>query len=226
MTYRWDFSWVWRNFDVLLAGVGVTLLLTALTFLIGITAAPALVMARRSLFFPLRWLAAAFIEVFRDLPVLVVLVWLYFCLPMLISSSAALGPFWVAVIGLTLNFVALEAEILRAGYENIPAPQIEAARALQFPSGRIMRHIIIPQTLWRSLAPTLGQMVNTLKLSSLASFITVPELFHQTGTLIQETYRPLEFYSAMAVLYLALILPIAVVLQQLEARMSQRFRHE
>lgn len=226
MTYRWDFSWVWRNLDVLLAGVSVTLLLTALTFLIGITLAPAIVMARRSRLWPLRWVAASFIEVFRDLPVLVVLVWLYFCLPMLVNSSVVLAPFWVAVIGLALNFIALEAEIMRSGYENIPAPQIEAARALQIPPGRIVQHIIIPQTFWRCLAPTLGQMVNTLKLTSLASFITVPELFYQTGTLIQETYRPLEFYSTMAILYLALILPVAVVLQRLEAQMSQRFRHE
>lgn len=226
MSYRWEFIWVWRNIDALLAGLGVTLLLTLITVAVGVIAAPILVMTRRSRFRMVRWSAAAFIEIFRDLPVLVVLVWLYYCLPTLLGHAAVVGPFWVAILGLTLNFVALEAEIMRAGYENIPIGQIEAARALQLTPYQISRHIIIPQTIWRSLAPTLGQMVNTLKLTSLASFIAVPELFYKTGSLIQETYRPLEFYTAMALLYLALIVPAAVALQQLEARLSLRFRHE
>ena len=75
----------------------------------------------------------------------------------------------------------------------------------------------------RSLAPTLGQIINTLKLTSLASFITVDELFYTTNSLIQESFRPLEFYTAMAILYLLLIIPISLITQFIQIKLSKKF---
>ncbi len=183
-----------------------------------------LLFARRSRLAPLRWLAMALIEIFRDLPVMVALIWMYYCLPILLGQNFRLSSFAVAVLGLAVNFGALQAEIFRAGLEAIPAGEIAAARGLNLRRQHILAYIVIPQTFWRSLAPTLGQIVNTIKLTALASFVVVPELYYATGRVIMETFRPLELYTAMAVLYLAIIIPLSLITQQLEQRLSGRFR--
>ncbi len=226
MQYHWDFSTVWRYRDVLASGLLGTALLTLLAVLLGTILAVGILALRQSRFGALSLTARGFVEVFRDLPVLVVIFWLFFCLPILLGRSLLLAPFNVATVALGLNFSALMADILRAGYEAIPSGELEVARSFGFSRWRILRHIILPQAFWRSLAPALGQAVNTLKLTALASFISVPELFYKTSSLIEETFRPLEFYTVLALLYLALILPLSIVVQLVERRLNQRFQYE
>ena len=199
---------------------------TLLAVLLGTILAVGILALRQSRFGALSLTARGFVEVFRDLPVLVVIFWLFFCLPILLGRSLLLAPFNVATVALGLNFSALMADILRAGYEAIPSGELEVARSFGFSRWRILRHIILPQAFWRSLAPALGQAVNTLKLTALASFISVPELFYKTSSLIEETFRPLEFYTVLALLYLALILPLSIVVQLVERRLNQRFQYE
>jgi polar amino acid transport system permease protein len=225
MSYSWDFSVVFRYSDILRSGLMTTFLLTAIAVALGLLIGTVVALMRSAHRKILVWPAKIYIEVFRDLPVLVVLIWLYFCLPILIGSNVQISSFWVAALGLSLNFSALQAEIMRMGFEAIPNGELEAARGLGFSKTQILCNIIIPQAFWRSLAPTLGQAINTLKLTSLASFIVVPELFYQTGILIQETYRPLELYTTLAALYLVVILPMSIGVQAAEARLSSRFRN-
>ncbi len=224
MEYTWDFSVVWRNHQAFLAGLWVTAQITFFSVGFGTLAGVVFLFLRRSRIAPLRWLAVAVIEIFRDLPVLVALIWMYYCLPILLGSDLRLSSFTVAVIGLAANFGALQAEIFRSGLEAIPPGEIAAARGLNLRRWQILLHIVIPQTFWRSLAPTLGQVVNTIKLTALASFVVVPELFYVTGRLIQDTFRPLELYTAMAVCYLAIIIPLSLATQRMEQRLSGRFR--
>ena len=226
MQYHWDFSIVWRYRDVLASGLLGTALLTLLAVALGTLLAIGILALRQSRFGALSLTARCFVELFRDLPVLVVIFWLFFCLPILLGRSPLLSPFNVAIVALGLNFSALMADILRSGYEAIPSGELEVARSFGFSRWRILRHIILPQAFWRSLAPALGQAVNTLKLSSLASFISVPELFYKTSSLIQETFRPLEFYTVLALLYLVLILPLSMAVQLVERRLNQRFQYE
>ena len=226
MSYQWDFSWVLKSLDVLAAGLLVTLRLTIIAVIGGIVLGLIVALMRQAKSVLLSWTARMYIEIFRDLPVLVVLIWLFYCLPPLLGERLQLSPFWVAALGLGLNFSALQAEIFRAGYEAIPKGQIEAAVALNFKRYQILRYIVVPQALWRSLAPTLGQSINTLKLTALASFISVGELFYVTGRLIQDTFRPLEFYTTLAVLYLLLILPLSLSVGIVERRLAIRFVHE
>lgn len=223
MDYRWDFSSVWRNWPALAEGMGITIALSLASILLGLVLAGVLTVLRKSRVGAASWSARLLIEVFRDLPVLVILVWLFYCLPIFLGNDVRLDPFLVAVLGLGLNFAALQAEIFRSGVEAIPPGEIEVARTLGFSRYQIARHIVIPQAIWRTLAPTLGQAVNTLKLSSLASFISVADLFHTTIFLIQDTYRPLEFYSVLALLYLAIIMPPALAVQRLERKLELRF---
>lgn len=224
MDYSWDFSVVWRYKEALFGGLWVTAQLTFLSVGLGTLAGVIFLFARRSKIAPLRWLAMAVIEVFRDLPVLVALIWMYYCLPILLGTGLRLSSYAVAVIGLAANFGALQAEIFRAGLEAIPAGEIAAARGLNLRPRHILWYIVVPQTFWRSLAPTLGQIVNTIKLTALASFVVVPELFYVTGRLIQDTYRPLELYTAMAAFYLLIIGPLSLITQRMEQKLSGRFR--
>jgi polar amino acid transport system permease protein len=225
MGYNWDFSIVWRYRVELLAGMLSTAWLTIAAVVLGTLSALMLLLARKSPVRILNILSAAFTEVFRNLPVLVVMFWLFFCLPQLLGGPYFLVPFWVAVISLALNFSALLAEILRAGYDSIPPGQIDAARWLGLSRSQILKSIILPQAFWRSLPPALGQSVNTLKLSALASFISVPELFYRTSNIIQSTFRPLELYTALAILYFLLIYPLSLSVSRLERTLSGRFRH-
>lgn len=223
MEYAWDFASVWRNWQVLLQGTAVTLALSIAAIVFGLIFAVPLAFLRKSRVRMISWLSRAFIEVFRDLPVLVVLVWLFYCLPILLGNATHLTPFLIAVIGLGLNFAALQSEIFRAGLEAIPPGEIEVARSLGFSRYQIARYIVTPQAFWRTLAPTLGQGVNTLKLTALASFISVDEAFHITTSLIQDTYRPMEFYTVLAGLYLAIIMPLSLIIQVVERRLELRF---
>lgn len=222
MSYQWNFDWVWNNSDVLLKGLLVTFEITIASFLIGYLIALLFFYLKtsRSKFF--KWLAIIVIEITRDIPLLVLLVWLYFALP-IVLPSIKISAFWLSIIGLSFNFAGFQAEIIRAGFQAIPKNQIDVAKSFGFSRGQILANIILPQSFWRSIAPTIGQLINTLKLSSLASFITVPELFYTTSSLIQDTFRPLEFYTAMAVLYLIIILPISISMQILEKQLSKKY---
>ncbi len=226
MRYTWDFSIVWRYKAVLASGLLGTAFLTLCAIILGTFVAIAVFALRQSRFNILSFFAKCFVEVFRDLPVLVVMFWLFFCLPIFFSHSRLFSPFNVAVVGLGLNFSALMADILRAGYDAIPSGELEVAESFGFSKWQTLRYVILPQAFWRSIAPALGQAVNTLKLSSLASFIAVPELFYKTSTLIQDTFRPLEFYTALGLLYLLLILPLSLAVQVIERCLNQRFQHE
>lgn len=223
MAYQWDFAWVLSNWSSLASGVATTGLLTLATIVLGFLLAILWAGLRISGNPVLSGFSRLCVELFRDLPVLVVLVWLYFCLPILVGETATFSPFWIAVVGLALNYSALEADILRSAYLSIPRSELEAARSFGFSRWQLVTYIVLPQAFWRALAPTLGQAVNTLKLTSLASFITVPELFYVSGRLIQETFRPLEFYTALAAAYLVLIFPLSAGVQVLEHRLQVRF---
>lgn len=211
---------------MLLSGLFGTALLTLAAVLLGTLLAVGILALRQSRFVVFSIAAKIFVELFRDLPVLVVMFWMFYCLPILLGQARFISPFNVAVVGLGLNFAALMADILRAGYEAIPAGEIDVARSFGFSRWQTFRHIILPQAFWRSIAPALGQAVNTLKLSALASFIAVPELFYKTTHLIQDTFRPLEFYTVLALLYLVLIFPLSFAVQAMERILNQRFFHE
>ena len=107
MRYNWEWAWVYRHLDLLFEGLGITLLLTLGAVAFGQMLAVAWALMRSSRSRIARGAAGVLVEIFRDLPVLVLLVWMYFCLPLLFPDPVRLSPFWVAVVGLGLNFGAL-----------------------------------------------------------------------------------------------------------------------
>src|SRR5690348_8403970 len=147
MSYQFDFLEILRNTDLLLRGIGLTLALWALAFGFALVAGLFLGIARGSPRAWLNWPATAYIEVFRNTPVLVQLVWFFYAFPVLTGLQTT--PFAAAALGLCLNTSAYCAEIYRGGLQSIVVGQWEAGRALGMPYWKVMRRIILPQAVRR-----------------------------------------------------------------------------
>lgn len=215
--YEWDFNWVWTYREQLFKAFLVTLELNAIVLVVGTAVGflVGLIGGGRSML-P-RFFARLYVDLFRTLPILVLLVWFFFCVPVLMGG-VRISAFLSAVIVLSLNLSAFVAEIVRAGVEAVPKTHIEAARATGLSARQTMLHVTLPIALRIMLPPLVGQYINSIKLSVLASVIAVPELLNRTTDLISQTYRPLEFYTVLALLFLLLLLPGTLWSRRLESR--------
>lgn len=198
----------------------VTLALTVLSILFG-TLLGVLVGAVSALRSPVRYFARFYIELFLGLPVLVILIWLYYVLPYF-GRQLAMDPFWTAALALSLSLSGFVAEVIEGGFKAIPRGQLEAAFMLGLDRYQAVRHIILPQAfsvMWPALVV---QYITTYKFSTLASVIGVNEVLHVGSQIIQETYRPIEVYTTIALLFVATVYPLNLLARRLHGRMSQR----
>lgn len=218
--YTWDFSIVSQNVSVLLRGCIVTLELTAVSLFLATVLGLLLSLGSLSRSLPVRWLAVGFVEFFRAAPALVVLIWIYYALP--VVTGINLNSFVSAVLALTLVQAAYEAEIFRAGIEAIERGQVESARSLGMSRGQTMRRIVLPQAVRIMIPPFVSATASLLKYSSLASVVAVYELLNQGNNIIQQSFRPLEVYTIIALLYLIMILPVTQASRILERRLKNR----
>lgn len=203
MGYVFQFGVVWDHRWDLLYGAGLTLRLAVAAFLIGLCLAGMLAYARHVGGKPVRYLARGYIEFLRNTPLLVQLFVLYFSLPMLgfrVSADAA------ALAGLSLNFAAYGAEILRGGILSVPHGQIEAAQALGLSRWRVFRHVILIPALRVAYPALASQFVLMMLGSSVVSAISATDLTAITNTLQSTTFRSFEFYFVTTGLYLAMTL--------------------
>ena len=220
MDYQWDFSTIIAYKALLLVGLqntvilGVTCLVLGLFFGIFVGAAR---YSRNPVFY---WPSTAFVEVFRNTPVLVQIIWFFFAFP--IISPFEINAFTAAALGLTLNTTAFSSEIYRAGIQSIDRGQWEAAKALGMGYIDQMRRIIMPQAVKRMIPAFMNRAVELMKMTSLASVIAYGELMHQAKTISTIAFNPIEMYSAVALLFFALIYPAALLVQRFEQRMAAR----
>jgi polar amino acid transport system permease protein len=213
--YQWRFEIILLYKEAFLRGVAVTIALTIITISTGTVAGLALVLGRISPIRILSWSSMFVIEFFRALPLLVLLIWIYFCVPILFGVR--ISAFASAATGLSINLAAFVAETIRAGVESIPSGFTEAARALGMTKSQTMRRIILPQAVRQMMPALFGLYISMLKLSSLASVISVTELLHAANDVISQTYRPLEIYTTIAAIYVLLVLPGLIVSRKLES---------
>ncbi len=216
------YEWNWRVIELatplLLRGAVVTLWITLLAVLLGTSLGVFLAAIRRAKVPALAPLALVYIELFRAIPILVLLIWIYYVLP--IFFDWRISSMMAAVLALALNLAAFVAETVRAGLESVPAHQEESALALGMTRQQVMVRILFPQAL-RNMTPNLmGLYVAELKNASLASIIAVNELLHRANILISETFRPLELYTMVAVVYLLMIVPLIAVSRIVERRLA------
>ena len=159
-----------------------------------------------------------YVETVRAVPLLVLLLWVYYGLPVVFGLQ--FGVFTAGVISLALSDSAFEAEIFRAGIQSIPRGQTEAAQSVGLTPWQTMRLVVLPQAI-RRILPALGnQFVYVLKMSSLVSVVGYQELTRRANELTLVEYRPLEIYTMLVVEYLALILVVSWLVRRLERRLA------
>jgi len=213
--YDWDFKWVWTYREQLFDAFLVTLELNFFILVVGTFAGIFIGLASKSNSKLLRVSARIYSDIFRTLPVLVLLVWFFFCVPLLLGGIR-ISSYHSAIIVLSLNLSAFIAEIVRAGINAVPKTYVEDALATGLSKWQVNRIILLPIAIRLMIPPLVGQYINTIKLSVLASVIAVPELLHRTTDIISQVYRPFEFYTVLALLFLILLLPGTLLSRRLE----------
>ena len=159
-----------------------------------------------------------YVEIVRAVPILVLILWVYYGLP--VVAGLSIGVFWAGVIALALSDSAFQAEIFRAGIQSINRGQYEAATTISLSYWDTMRFVILPQAI-RRILPALGnQLVYMLKMSSLVSVIGMQELTRKANELVVTEYRPLEIYTILVLEYLVLILVVSAMVRALERRLQ------
>lgn len=219
MNYIPDFSVVTDNWIVLLRGLWVTIQIWIPSIVLGLMGGFVIAQARLS---RRRWLSGTsliYVELFRDTPVLIQLIWFYYAFPILIGVQ--LSPFSAALLGLALNTSAYASEIFRGGIRSIHRGQMEGAKAIGMTEGQAMRRIILPQVVKRMLPAFTNRMIEVAKMSSLASVISVHELMYQGRLLSSTYYRPFEILTAVAFIYFVLIYPGTFLAGRLEKHLAR-----
>ena len=224
------YSWGWyvlspftekgaANLRFLISGIGLTVGLSVTAILVSVLLGLSLALAALSSSAALRRISRGYVEVFRAIPLLVLLLWVYYGLP--VVTGLQFGAFAAGVMSLALSDAAFEAEIFRAGIQSVPKGHREAAQALGLSPLQVFRFVVLPQAL-RVILPALGnQFVYVLKMSSLVSVIGLQELTRRANELNVTEYRPLEIYSLLVLEYLLLILLTSWLVRRLERRMAQ-----
>ncbi|WAJ28324.1 amino acid ABC transporter permease [Antarcticirhabdus aurantiaca] len=209
-----------RSLPLLIQGLWRTILLGALSIALGLVGGLALALVR--LYAPrwLRWLAVAYIDVFRALPVLVWLVIVYYAFPFV---GISLSPFASACLALSTVSSAYTAEIYRAGIEAIPRGQFEAAQSVGLRAFDVMRDVVLPQAIRIVIPPLTNNSINVMKDTALASVVALPDLLKQATQAQALAANPTPLIGA-AVLYLLILLPLVRLVARFEKRYQGRAR--
>ena len=223
-TYTWGWYVInpkldngYDNIRFLISGLNVTLIISILSifFSLVIGLLISLLGLGKNKF--LKAFNRIYIEVFRSIPLLVLLLWVYYGLPIVVGIS--LSPFIAGIVSLALSDSAFEAEVFRAGIQSIPKGQRDAARSIGLNKYQAMRLVIFPQAL-RIILPAIGnQFVYVVKMSSLVSIIGLADLTRKANELVVSVYRPLEIYTFLVIEYLVLILVISYLVRKLENKL-------
>ena len=228
-TYTWGWHVVspfdargQNNLLFLTAGVWATMSITLVSIIIAVFIGMLVALTALSKRKALRVFNRLYVETFRSVPLLVLLLWVYYGLP--VVAGIQFGVFAAGVISLALSDSAFEAEIFRAGIQSIPKGQWEAGRSMGLTPWQVMRLVVLPQAI-RRILPALGnQLVYVLKMSSLISVVGYQELTRRANELTLVEYRPLEIYTLLVVEYLALIAVVSWLVRKLERHLGESDR--
>jgi polar amino acid transport system permease protein len=224
-----NYNWGWyvvspttsqgqTNLKFLISGLGYTISISLIAIVISVlvglaVALPGLTKSRTGRIFN-----RLYVEIFRSIPMLVMILWIYYGLPVLLNIN--IDVFASGILALALCDSAFEAEIFRAGIQSIDRGQHEAADSIGLNYVNKMRYIILPQAIRRILPPLGNQFVYMLKMSSLVSIIGLADLTRQANELVVTEYRPLEIYTVLVLEYLILIVIASNLVRKLEDYMG------
>lgn len=204
------------RYKLLLSGLVVTLELTFFSIICGTLLGSFICFLRMRRNEWCQAVARLYIRIFRGVPLLVSLMVMYY----LVFNELRLSAFWVSVIGFTLDFSAYSAEIFRSGISAVPKEQTRAARALGFGSGRAFIKVVLPQALMHIIPVYSGQCIGTLKMTSIAGYISVEDLTKASDIIRSKTYEPFFPLIFTALTYYVLSVVITKLLSLAEKKMD------
>lgn len=213
----------WINIKFLISGMGDTILISVIAAAISIILGLVVALPGQSAKRGWRIVNRVYVEFIRSIPLLPMLFWVFYGLPLIFKSmglNIPIDPFWGAIITLAISDSAFTAEIYRSGIQSISKGQSEAAQTIGLNSMQTMQYVILPQAIQRILPPLANQFIYIVKMSAFASVIGMQELTRRANELVVTEYRPLEIYSLLIVEYLILVLIISTGVRWLERRMG------
>lgn len=216
LRYEFRTHVVFDNLDFLLLGIRYTVIISVSAMTIGLVIGLLVATARLSPRRILRWPAYFYTEIFRTLPLLVLLMWMHWTIPIIFNVTwPALT---TAIVAFALNLGAFTAENFRAGLMSIGPGQQQAALALGMSRAQALKRVLLPQAVARVIPPTGSLWVGLFKDTSLVSVIAVPDLMYQARILSTNLFRPMEILTAVAVIYFILTYPQARIVDYLYRR--------
>jgi polar amino acid transport system permease protein len=216
----WDFGFLVRYTPLFIDGILITIAYTIGTIFLGLLLGLVIGIGRLSGMWIINAPLIAFVEAFRCTPLLVQMIWFYYALPKL--AGIEMSKWTTATLVLSCYTAAFYAEIFRGGIVSIEAGQWDAARAIGLSRWNMMRLVILPQAIRRMVPPFMNQSIIQLKNTSLVSVITVPDLLYQGELITADTYKPMQVYTVVALVYFALLLPTTLAVQAYERRSGKR----
>lgn len=214
--YEFDWNVIWEYGGYVAQGIPTTLLIAVVAIAVGVSLGTLIAIGLISRTAILRIILRGYVELFRNTPVLVQIVWFYYVLPMVFGFQ--LGALGAGILALGLNTSAYVAEIIRGGIVGLPVGQMEAARSLGMSYWQAMGKVILPQTARRMIAPISNMFVVLIKETALLSYIGVLEILHRGDIVQVSTFKPLEAYTLVAFYYLVVITFFTWVLRRVEKR--------
>ena len=225
-----DYEWGWNiinpndvegltNLKFLISGITITIYISVISIILAMIIGLVVALPSLSNNKFLSYFNIAYVEIVRAIPLLVLILWIYYGLP--IMTGISFSPFVSGIVALTISESAFQAEIFRAGINSVSKGQYEVANSLGMNFWKKMRLVILPQAI-KVVLPALGnQFVYVLKMSSLVSIIGIADLTRKANELVVTTYRPLEIYTFLILEYLVLILIVSYFVRKLEKKLER-----
>jgi polar amino acid transport system permease protein len=219
-SYRFRWDTVWNSLDFLMSGLQMTLFLSAVTLVLAMVLGLVLAGLDMSRWRALRWIGVSFGEIIRNTPILVQLLWVYYVLP--IVFAVRIDAVTALIIGLSIYQASFISEVYRSGIQAVPKGHREAAQVLGLTPAQSFRRIVLPQAIRMTLPPLASNFVQLIKFSSLGAVISVNEITRRGMELSSSTFRPLEIFTFIAVVYFFICWPLAMAIRYWEHRLASR----
>ena len=220
MNHSFDFRVVLLDWPMLLQATIGTLKMCGAAIAIGLPLGLLLTVLRRFGPAPVRMLTVGVVEFLRISAPIVLIIWFYFAFPIL--AGVNINAFTAGALAVGIQAAAFFSEICRAGINAVDLGQTEAARAIGMRTGALMRHIVLPQALRHMIPVMLSLVAEIVKATSLVAVIGFGELSYAASRIAADTYRPIESYTVIAVIYFLLIFGIGRMAALLERRLARR----
>jgi His/Glu/Gln/Arg/opine family amino acid ABC transporter permease subunit len=217
-SFRWDV--IPNNVDFLMSGLQMTLIISAVTLVLAMIGGLIIALLDMSRWWPLRIIGITFGEIIRNTPILVQLLWVYYVLP--IVFNVGIDALTALIIGLSVYQSSFISEVYRAGIQAGPKGHREAAQVLGLTPVQTFGRIVLPQAMRMTLPPLASNFVQLIKFSSLGAVISVTEITRRGMELSSSTFRPLEIFTFIAVVYFFICWPLALAIRLWEQRLAAR----